>query len=300
MTTDPAIASQLASAWLDRVVDGDDARRRWLRRDQSGAGHHVDALRLEAGSARLRVPGTRGRPPEVVVTVPELTGAAWDHVIEVAGRNLRSTADLLAGRLPADLADPDLLVPTTIEASCSADAGECRHVAVTHNVIAAAIERDPFRLLQLRGHRRHGLLADLRQVRGVVVADEGEALDLADPWHARGDLALRVHPRPPEDVTALLDRLGPPPEIEDPEPIEHALREAAAMAWRLAAGEGGDVADDQVVLAELRAQQVTSADRLAEALGMDVEDCADQLDRLYHDGAVLRMGSGASARYRAA
>lgn len=293
-------ADVLATAWLDTVTRGDPDRRRWLQRGRAGAGHHVDALRLDAGTARLRVPVTQGRAPEVVVTVPELTGAAWDRVIEVAGRNLRSTADLLAGDLPDDLGDSNLLIPDEIAAECSADVGDCRHVAVTHHVIAAAIRRDPFRLLQLRGHRRQNLLTALRRARGVVPPDIDVEVDLANPFDARAPLRLVVHPRPPVDVTALLDRLGPPPDVDDPTPIERAIEEAAAMAWRLAAGEGGDVADDEVVLAELRAQQVTSAERLADALGMDQGACATQLDRLYESGAVLRMGTGAAARYRAA
>ena len=61
-----------------------------------------------------------------------------------------------------------------------------------------------------------------------------------------------------------------------------------------------DVADDEVVLAELRAQQVTSAERLADALGMEADVLVDQMDRLYSAGAVLRMGTGEAARYRAA
>lgn len=300
MSGDRPTAADLGRAWLDRVADGDVDRRRWLRRRQSGAGHHVDALRLEAGTARLRVPGTRGRPPEVEVTVDELTGDGWERVIEAAGRDLRSTGDLLAGRLPDDLADPSLLIPDEIRARCSADAGDCRHIAEAHNVIAAAIERDPFRLLQLRGHRRQGLLAALRRERGVVASSEHEPIDLAAPWQARGPLQLQVHPRPPDEVTALLDRLGPPPGVDDPTSIEVAMQDAAAMAWRLAAGEGGDVADDEVVLAELRAQQVTSAERLADALGMEPAECRDQLNRLYEAGAVLRMGSGREAKYRAA
>lgn len=293
-------ADTLAAAWLDAIHDGDPSRQRWLQRGRTGAGHHVDALRLDAGTARLRVPVTQGRAPEVVVTVPELAGQAWERVIDAAGGNLRSTADLLAGELPEDLADPGLLIPAGITAVCSADAGDCRHIAVTHNVIAAAIRRDPFRLLQLRGHRRQGLLSALRRVRGVTPSGAEPEVDLSDPFTARGPLDLLVHPRPPHNVTALLDRLGPPPDVDDPEPLERAIAEAAALAWRLAAGEGGDVADDEVMLAELRAQQVTSAERLADALGMDASECTDQLDRLYSAGAVLRMGTGDTARYRAA
>lgn len=299
--SDQSVGQRLAAAWLDVVSGGDDAAIRWLRRDRSGAGHHVDALRLEAGTARLRVPGTRGRPPEVAIRVPQLAGDQWDEVIEVAGRNLRSTAELLAGRLPDDLAEPGLLVPREIQGSCSADAGDrCRHQAVTHNVLAAAIARDPFRLLQLRGHRRQDVLAALREARGVRNEVATEQVDLGQPFTARAPLALEVHPHPPTDVTMLLDRLGPPPGIEDPAALEAGVVSAADMAWRLAAGEGGEVADDEVLTSELRAQQVTTAERLADALGLDATEVAAHLDRLYHDGVVLRMGTGTGARYRAA
>lgn len=294
------VGQELARAYLDVVARGGATRQRWLDRGRRGAGHHVDALRIEPGRARLRVPSSRGRSPEVVVTVPMLDGDQWEHVIEVAGRNLRSTADLLAGRLPDDLARPELLVPSSVDASCSLDARQCPHEAVAHHVIAVAIERDPFRLLQWRGHRRQDLLSALRRARGAVGAGDEADLDLSEPFVARGALDLPVHPHPPEDLTGLLDRLGPPPGISDPDGLEGAVADAAAMAWRLAAGEGGDVADDEVLLAELRAQRVTSAERLAEALGLDDSVVVEHLDRLYEGGSVLRMGSGASARYRAA
>ncbi len=294
------VGQDLARAYLAAVAGKDPARQRWLDRGRRGAGHHVDALRIEPGRARLRVPSSRGRSPEVVVTTDVLAGDDWERVIDVAGANLRSTADLLAGRLPADLARPELLVPADVAARCSGDASPCKHEAVAHHVIAVAIERDPFRLLQWRGHRRQDLLTALRRVRGATGASGEATLDLSEPFTARGSLDLAVHPRPPTDVTGLLDRLGPPPGIDDPEPLELALARAADMAWRLAAGEGADVADDEVLLAELRAQRVTSADRLADALGLDAGTVGDHLDRLYDDGAVLRMGSGDGARYRAA
>lgn len=275
-------------------------RQRWLDRGRRGAGHHVDALRIEPGRARLRVPSSRGRSPEVVITTDVLDGEDWERVIDAAGANLRSTADLLAGRLPADLATTDLLVPSEVTGRCTDDASPCAHEAVAHHVLAVAMERDPFRLLQWRGHRRQDLLASLRRVRGGSGTVEDQELDLDDPFTARGPLDLVVHPRPPADVTGVLDRLGPPPGIEAPERLEAAIAAAADMGWRLAAGEGTDVADDEVLLSELRAQRVTSADRLADALGLVPDEVVEHLDRLYHDGAVLRMGSGPSARYRAA
>lgn len=294
------VGQDLARAYLAVVAGKDAGRQRWLDRGRRGAGHHVDALRIEPGRARLRVPSARGRSPEVVVSTDVLEGEDWEQVIDVAGANLRSTAELLAGRLPADLARPELLVPAQVDARCSGDAGQCRHEAIAHHVIAVAIERDPFRLLQWRGHRRQDLLAALRRVRGATGSAGDADVDLSQPFRAGGPLDLLVHPRPPDEVTGLLDRLGPPPGIEEPFDLEDAVAAAADMAWRLAAGEGTDVADDEVLLSELRAQRVTSAERLADALGLDLGVVTDHLDRLYADGAVLRMGSGDGARYRAA
>ena len=91
-------------------------------------------------------------------------------------------------------------------------------------------------------------------------ADEGDDVDLADPLHARGDLeGIDVHPVPVPDVSTVFERLGPPPGFEDSEVLERLMSEAAALAWRLAAGEGSEAADDEALLAELRAQGVATA-----------------------------------------
>jgi hypothetical protein len=118
---------------------------------------------------------------------------------------------------------------------------------------------------------------------------------------ARGDLdAIELRPTPVADPAAAFSRLGPPPGVADPRPIEAIIARAAAGAWRLAAGEGAEAADEELLLTQLRAQRVASAASLADALGRDEAEVRDHLDRLFDDGVVLRTGSGERARYRAA
>jgi DNA-binding transcriptional ArsR family regulator len=105
---------------------------------------------------------------------------------------------------------------------------------------------------------------------------------------------------PVPDVTSVFERLGPPPGFEDTETLERLMADAAALAWRLAAGEGSAAADDEALLAELRAQGVATAGSIASSLGLNDETAQEALDRLYGAGAVMRMGEGTTARYRAA
>ncbi len=117
----------------------------------------------------------------------------------------------------------------------------------------------------------------------------------------QGDLdAITLHPSEVDDPTALLRQLGPPPGVDDPEPIAALIERAAATAWRLAAGEGAEAADEEALLAELRAQRVATAASLAAALGRDEATVSEVLEALFARGEVLRTGTGGRTRYRAA
>ena len=75
---------------------------------------------------------------------------------------------------------------------------------------------------------------------------------------------------------------------------------AADTAWKIAAGDGAEAADTELLLTELRAQRVSTPPQLADALGWDVDVVAEALEALYHEDAVMRMGDGLDAKYRAA
>jgi uncharacterized Zn finger protein len=303
MSASDTATATLGDRWM-RSAAGDSARaRQRLEKGRAGAGRLVDVMQVAPGTISVRVPDGRGRSHDVSVQVPVLTDEQWDEVVARTGRAVRHTAALLAGRLPSVLLEDDLLFPGPMQAHCTcSEQRPCRHEAATHHAIATAIDRDPPRLLRIRGRSVDDLLDALRSARGTRHDHEDTtSVDLSEPLTARGDLeGIDVHPVPTPDVSTIFERLGPPPGFEDPEVIERLMSEAAALAWRLAAGEGSEAADDEALLAELRAQGVATAGSIASSLGLDAGVAQEVLDRLYSAGTVLRMGEGETARYRAA
>ena len=150
---------------------------------------------------------------------------------------------------------------------------------------------------------RAELLRALREQRGVSEPEPGAGtLDLTAGLTAgRGDLeAIALHPAPVDDPAGPFRHLGPPPGVDDEEALIALVERAAGAAWRLAAGDGADAADEELLLAERRAQRVATPGSLAEALGRDADELRAELDRLFEAGQVMRTGSGDRTRYRAA
>lgn len=303
MTASSTVSQTLGDRWMAVAAGGSTRARQRLERGRAGAGRLVDVLQLTPGQVSLRVPDGRGRSHDVTLEVPALEDGTWAEIVRRTASEVRNTAALLNGRLPAALLEDDLLFPDSVSGQCTcSEARPCRHEAATHHAIATAIDREPTRLLRVRGRSVEDLLDALRTVRGGRHRDDGEdGVDLSDPLTARGDLeSIDVHPVPVPDVSTVFERLGPPPGFEDTEVLERLMAEAAALAWRLAAGEGSEAADDEALLSELRAQGVATAGSIANSLGLDPTVAQEALDRLYSAGTVLRMGEGETARYRAA
>lgn len=286
--------------WLSMVAPDAGSTRR-IERGRAGSGRAVDALRIDAGVVLIRISDGRGRSHDVRFTVPLLADGEIAAATDAMAAQLRHTAEILDGRLPEPLGE--VLLPGEVSTTCTCtDVPPCRHVAQTHHALAIAFDRDPFRLLRVRGWERDEMLRSLREQRGSTGSQSTEAeLDLSEPRFARGDLsAIDVHPVPTPEVQQIFEELGPPPGMEDSLVIEKRMREAASLAWKLAAGEGADIADDEALVTELRGQGVATADSVASALGLDTEVVQETLDRLHSAGQVLRMGQGDAARYRAA
>ena len=310
-----------SAAWLASM--GEDSRG---YAERLGRGPYyvsrgaVRGLEVTAGRASARFQHGRQRTQRVVIEVAPLPEEQWASMVHTLAAELRFTAAIADGRLPASgvplLEDAGVdLVPAREEVTetcdCTESGGDpCRHLASVHHALAQELDEDPFLLLRLRGRDVRTLRAAMRAVRTgedlATAARSPDALGLdelasSDLFAARGDVdRIMLQPRRVEDPAWLFEQLGEPPGFDDPLPLEDLIVRAADTAWKIAAGEGAEAADTELLLTELRAQRVATPPKLADALGWDVDVVADALEALYHDNAVMRMGEGLDAKYRAA
>jgi uncharacterized Zn finger protein len=305
-----ASATWWADRWQAVLASAGPADARRVQRGQAVARRGgVSDLDIRPGRITGRVAEDRVSPYRVSLAWPVPDDRAWSAAVVALAGEVRSTAALLDGQLPEDaegvLAEVGVtLVPRPDDlrrsCTCTERTSWCRHVAAVHTAAGLAFARDPFLLLLLRGRTRDELLRELRAERGDA-PDPGADLDLTHGlYEARADIdAVVLAPHPVDDPGALLLQLGDPPGVDDPWPVVQLIERAAETAWRLAAGDGAEAADEELLLAELRAHRVGTAASLATALGREVDDVREQLDALFEAGTVLRTGSGERTRYRA-
>lgn len=307
-------SSWLGRRWADVVeaVPGTTAYR--LDRGRAFARQGA-VTEFEVAAGRLTAVVRDRTALDVTIDVPVLADDAWERAVGALTSELRHGAELASGRVTADvervvgaagvelLPEPDALVPAC---PCQDEVAWCKHATALGYRMADEVDADAFLYVALRGRTREQLVGELRAVRSGGSLDDdrgGQALADLDPAtfeRARGDLhAVVVHPAPAEEPANLLHRLGPPPDLADLRHLEPLVVRAADAAWRLAAGQGSDVADDEVLLAELRARRMAGAAEVAAGVGWDVERATEALDRLFEEGVVMRTGKGERARYRA-
>ncbi len=280
----------------------------------------VRGLEVTAGQASASFQHGRQRTQRIVLDIEPLPDDQWEALVHTLAAELRFTAAVADGRLPAEavplLDDAGVdLVPArdevTESCNCTETGGDpCRHIASVHHALAQQLDDDPFLLLRLRGRDVRTLRAAMRAARTgedlATAARSPDALGIdelepGDLFTARGDVdQIVLQPRRVEDPAWLFDQLGEPPGFDDPLPLEELIVRAADTAWKIAAGDGAEAADTELLLTELRAQRMSTPPKLAEALGWDVDVVAEALDELYHQDAVMRMGEGLDAKYRAA
>lgn len=194
-----------------------DASRIRKGRSTANAGR-VRALELSEGFARADVEGEKGQTYVPDLSVRTLSPSEWDEVIDVFGDRSAAVGALLAGTLDRQSADAlagldiDLIPrPSDIRTDCSCGdwAQPCAHAAALGFAIAEDIDRDPIRLLTLRGMPREDLLGRLRAAR--VTGDHHSAEDrdptTPDPWEAQ-PLDAGLAPLP--DVVAELGTVHAP------------------------------------------------------------------------------------------
>lgn len=207
--------------------------RSYARRGQ------VASLELTEGLVNARVQGTRATPYKIRIQMKQLSPADWDKVTDVMAEQAIFMAKLLAGEMPDDIEEafhqakislfPQSMRELVTDCSCPDWANPCKHIAAVYFILAEQFDEDPFLLFKLRGKSKDRLIAELRQKRGALGAEEAEnSIDAGDfelsasvpPlsdcldhfWQAGPDLAtLAPNPAPPEVDCALLKRLGQAP-----------------------------------------------------------------------------------------
>lgn len=284
-----------------------------LARANGGRGNALRGLvahDLELGPGRLRgrVRAARERDADVGIAWAVASDASWALATERLAERARGFVALLDGVVDAGLADEleasgVRVVPTRsdLDPRCDRDgAGWCVHARALHRAAVARIARDPGLVLLLAGCSREVLLARIRSLLGLGGTERSERPEPEARDRTAVDLAsIVVRPAPPADVTAVLDRLGPPPGIDDPAALGRVVGASAAFAWAIAAGEGEAEADRHLLVATLRAGGTMTAGQLADALGAPEEDVERELERLHAQGAALRTGPVGLHRYRA-
>jgi uncharacterized Zn finger protein len=214
---------------------------------------HVRNLTI---SSSLVVAQVRG-PDETVaqrarIAVRAFGAAEWARVEGDLATQARYVADLLAGRMPAEIdkvftAAGLSLLPLSIgevamDCSCERWPMPCAHLAATCYTLARSFETDPFGVFAWRGRGRDELLLHLRQLRGAVLqrADAGPEPpppaglgEIADFWGttlAPAALTAARAARARPDL--LLDQLDPPPAAVGGAVLVEVLRPAYLLMRR--------------------------------------------------------------------
>lgn len=209
-------------AWLrtaeDAAYDDADVAAGW-RLARAGS---VGAIDVEAGRVLAAVrPGASARarsvgapvvdPDELVacsVLVQVLDAAEREALVEVVAAESGRVASLLAGDLPAELAEHAeeagvSLLPDEFDCSCTCGAWvqPCAHVLAVLAQVAWLLDADPFVLLALRGLPRDHLLVECA-VLARRVATSGDSSE-----HVSSEVDVDVAQEAAERACRLLEEL---------------------------------------------------------------------------------------------
>jgi uncharacterized Zn finger protein len=206
---------------------------------------HVRNLTI---SSSLVVAQVRG-PDETAahrarIAVRAFGAAEWARVEGDLATQARYVADLLAGRMPADIEQvftgaglsllPLSIGEVAMDCTCERWPLPCAHLAATFYALARSFETDPFGVFAWRGRGRDELLLHLRQLRGAAEPstrsepgspDDGLG-EIADFWGGGAPAAMSAALPAAARPDVLLDQLDPPPLTLDGQPIVELLRPA--------------------------------------------------------------------------
>ena len=188
--------------WLKSLAKIDHANRLPRGRTYFNTGH-VESLEWHAEDHEIyaTVSGSAYFPYEITIGIPPAKEANVEKLVEATAERPDLCAELLAGRLPAELNDLALaagveLFPTSwrsfrMRCSCPDSAVPCKHLAAVIYAVSKHIDEDPFWVFTFRGIN----LVERLKAYGVRL-DETSSVSIPK-WE---DYAARVRAEKPEAV----------------------------------------------------------------------------------------------------
>jgi uncharacterized Zn finger protein len=191
---------------------------------------HVRHLTISSSLVQAQVRG----PEDALawrsrIAVRAFGAAEWARVEDDLAAQARYVADLLAGRMPADIDAvfaragltllPLSLDEVAMDCSCERWPMPCTHLAATCYALVQSFETDPFGVFAWRGRSRDELLTRLSQLRGATAhapptpapdEDDGSLGELADFWGGAEETPVSTPAGETARPDLLLDQLDPP------------------------------------------------------------------------------------------
>lgn len=181
--------------WL-RVLRGEGWTVDLPERRRTPLEESVRGLELRAGVVEASSAGERGRPHRVQLRVATLSASEWARLarqIADEGEADGVRQALGEGLLPLALVDAAdrhrlALVPrrlnTAVQAACTCGGARlpCEHVLAVHFVLARRLDKEPLRLLELRGGRVDELVELLERAAPASGPQTTQVIGAVDPF----------------------------------------------------------------------------------------------------------------------
>jgi uncharacterized Zn finger protein len=178
------------TTWLGKkwyvLMESFDREGNRFARGRSYARHgNVQSLEMGAGEIRATVQGSYGKY-KVVINITKLSGQEWQRIIDVLAKRVIVASQMVAGSFPESIEtifyEQQLpFLPTTLGSSLFGTAGDlttrcscfdfanpCKHVAAILCLLSEEFDRDPFKLVELRGLTRDQFLDKLKIALGLT------------------------------------------------------------------------------------------------------------------------------------
>jgi len=209
----------------------------------------VLSLATSGGLLAAQVQGSRPTPYLVSITWSPPTERQWRVVDAALRTRVGLAAYLLAGELPAELADvfaqartplfPVRWKELTAKCNCPDAENPCKHIAAVLYLFADRLDDDPWLLLEWRGRSRSDILTAL----GLDDTEVAGGADLPPWWPLRpGEPPSAANVRqgvgtegvadPPDPPDAVLRRLDELDVVAWSAPVSKVLQELYAAALR--------------------------------------------------------------------